>query len=103
MDRRPSGRCQLWKVRRWSQYILFPTLSDGFGLTQLEAQRWKLPIIASGYCGDVVENGHNGIRLEGVTVDSICSALTDVPTFTHAPGGLCPAECYAPNDSAFRL
>jgi hypothetical protein len=25
----------------------------------------------------VVENGHNGIRLEGVTADSICSALTN--------------------------
>jgi glycosyltransferase involved in cell wall biosynthesis len=65
------------KFYRDADVFLFPTLSDGFGLTQLEAQRWKLPVIASGYCGDVVENGDNGIRLQGVTVDSICSALTN--------------------------
>ena len=62
---------------RDADVFLFPTLSDGFGLTQLEAQRWKLPVVASGCCGEVVENGHNGIRLQGVTVDSICSALTE--------------------------
>jgi glycosyltransferase involved in cell wall biosynthesis len=73
----PVSRHATAKFYRDADIFLFPTLSDGFGLTQLEAQRWKLPVIASGYCGDVVENGHNGIRLQGVTVDSICSALTN--------------------------
>lgn len=40
--------------------FLFPTLSDGFGLTQLEAQAWKLPIITSKFCGEVVKDRVNG-------------------------------------------
>ena len=41
---------------RDADVFLFPTYSDGFGLTQLEAQAWKLPIIASVFCGAVVED-----------------------------------------------
>lgn len=55
--------------------FLFPTLSDGFGLTQLEAQAWKLPIIASRYCGDVVIDQVNGLRLENVTGETISRVL----------------------------
>jgi glycosyltransferase involved in cell wall biosynthesis len=39
--------------------FLFPTLSDGFGLTNLEAQAWSLPIVASRFCGEVVRDGVN--------------------------------------------
>ena len=56
--------------------FLFPTFSDGFGLTQLEAQAWKLPIIASRFCGDVVRPGVNGLLLEEVTVDNITAAVS---------------------------
>lgn len=55
--------------------FLFPTLSDGFGLTQLEAQTWKLPIIASRYCGNVVKHRVNGMILPEVTGKAIASAL----------------------------
>ncbi len=55
--------------------FLFPTLSDGFGLTQLEAQAWRLPIIASKFCGDVVKQGVNGILLEEVSGNAIAKAL----------------------------
>ncbi|MGC4020648.1 MAG: glycosyltransferase family 4 protein [Cyclobacteriaceae bacterium] len=51
--------------------FLFPTLSDGFGLTQLEAQAWKLPIIASKNCGVVVRNKENGWVLEEVSAAAI--------------------------------
>jgi glycosyltransferase involved in cell wall biosynthesis len=44
--------------------FLFPTLSDGFGLTQLEAMAWKLPVIATDYCGDVVEHAKNGWKID---------------------------------------
>jgi glycosyltransferase involved in cell wall biosynthesis len=43
--------------------LIFPTLSDGFGLTQLEAPAWSLPIITSRFCG-VVDDGVNGIVLD---------------------------------------
>ncbi len=55
--------------------FLFPTFSDGFGLTQLEAQAWKLPIIASRFCGDVVRHGENGLRLEEISAGAIAEAL----------------------------
>ncbi|AFZ44938.1 glycosyl transferase group 1 [Halothece sp. PCC 7418] len=55
--------------------FLFPTLSDGFGLTQLEAQAWQLPIIASQNCGKVVTDGENGWILSEVTGGAIAACL----------------------------
>ncbi len=55
--------------------FLFPTISDGFGLTQLEAQAWQLPIIASGFCGAVVKDQVNGLILKAVSGDAIAQAL----------------------------
>jgi glycosyltransferase involved in cell wall biosynthesis len=55
--------------------FLFPTLSDGFGLTQLEAQAWKLPIVASQYCGGVVRDGMNGVLLKEVSGNAIAETI----------------------------
>jgi glycosyltransferase involved in cell wall biosynthesis len=55
--------------------FLFPTLSDGFGLTQLEALAHGLPVIVSQHCGRVVDDHVNGLLLEEVTPQSICSAI----------------------------
>ena len=55
--------------------FLFPTLSDGFGLTQLEAQAWQLPIIASRFCGEVVKDQVNGVILSAVTAEAIAAVL----------------------------
>lgn len=55
--------------------FLFPTLSDGFGLTQLEARHWKLPLICSRFCGSVVEHDSNGIVLDAVSGTTIVNAI----------------------------
>lgn len=55
--------------------FLFPTLSDGFGLTQLEAQAWNLPLIVSKFCGEVVVEGVNGKILPEVTGSAIAEVL----------------------------
>ena len=55
--------------------FLFPTLSDGFGLTQLEAQAWPLPIVASKNCAQVVADGENGWILPEVSGEAIASCL----------------------------
>lgn len=55
--------------------FLFPTLSDGFGLTQLEALAQGLPVIASQHCGRVVDDRVNGLLLEEVTPEAICAAI----------------------------
>jgi glycosyltransferase involved in cell wall biosynthesis len=63
------------KFYRDADVFLFPTFSDGFGLTQLEAQAWKLPIVASKFCGGVVEHGRNGWLLPDVTSCAIATAI----------------------------
>lgn len=63
---------------RWADVFLFPTLSDGFGLTQLEAQAWKLPAIASAHCGRVVTHGKTGWMLEKVDGEAIASLLNEL-------------------------
>jgi len=60
---------------QWADVFLFPTHSDGFGLTQLEAQAWKLPLIASRFCGEVVEEGRNGWLLPSVSAATIRKQL----------------------------
>lgn len=71
-------RSQTSDYYRKADVFIFPTLSDGFGLTQLEAQAWKLPVIASRFCGSVVEDGINGLVLPEVSSTAIANALTSV-------------------------
>lgn len=40
--------------------LAFPSLSDGFGLVQLEAMDHGLPVIATDCCGAVVRDGQDG-------------------------------------------
>jgi glycosyltransferase involved in cell wall biosynthesis len=60
---------------READLFLFPTFSDGFGLTQLEAQAWNLPIIATRFCGNVVKDDGNGWLLSEVTAEAIAATL----------------------------
>ncbi len=55
--------------------FLFPTRSDGFGLTQLEAQAAGVPVIASRHCGRVVENGVNGLIVDPLDADTLADVL----------------------------
>jgi glycosyltransferase involved in cell wall biosynthesis len=63
------------RLYREADVFIFPTYSDGFGLTQLEAQAWRLPIVASRFCGDVVRHEVNGLLLDELTPESIAGAL----------------------------
>lgn len=55
--------------------FILPTLSDGFGLTQLEAQLRKLPLIVSTHCAHVIDHMQNGIILTEVTSKTIIDAI----------------------------
>jgi glycosyltransferase involved in cell wall biosynthesis len=73
----PVSRNETARYYREADVFLFPTISDGFGLTQLEAQAWKLPVIASRSCGEVVRDRVNGLVLPQATGDAIVSALME--------------------------
>jgi glycosyltransferase involved in cell wall biosynthesis len=60
---------------RDADLFVFPTFSDGFGLTQLEAQAWKLPALATKCCGEVVHHGSNGWLLPEITAPAIAAAV----------------------------
>jgi glycosyltransferase involved in cell wall biosynthesis len=68
----PANTAQFY---RDADIFLFPTFSDGFGLTQLEAQAYRLPIIATQFCGEVVKDGVTGWLLTELTPSGIASVI----------------------------
>lgn len=81
----PTPRVDVDRYYKDADVFVLPTLSDGFGLTQLEAQSWKLPVVASRHCGEVVEDGVNGVLLEEISAGSIADVLRG---FLSSPGTL---------------
>jgi glycosyltransferase involved in cell wall biosynthesis len=63
----PVDKLTAKKLYSDSDVFLFSTLSDGFGLTQLEALGHGLPVIASKYCGQVVQHQVSGLILPEVS------------------------------------
>src|SRR5262249_54232893 len=51
----PVGREKTGQFYREADVFLFPTFSDGFGLTQVEAQSWRLPVLSTRFSGEVVK------------------------------------------------
>ena len=60
---------------RNADVFILPTHSDGFGLTQLEAQAYGLPVFASRRCGDVVLDGVNGRLMDRITPETIAELV----------------------------
>jgi glycosyltransferase involved in cell wall biosynthesis len=73
----PATRKRAAEFYRNADLFILPTLSDGFAITQLEAQAHGLPVIASKNCGKVVENGVNGIILDEPSAACIAHAVHD--------------------------
>jgi glycosyltransferase involved in cell wall biosynthesis len=96
----PAPRPATGQFYRDADVFLFPTFSDGFGLTQLEAQAWKLPIITTRFCGEVVEHGSNGWILPEITPRSIAEMLREC---LRDPGRLQAASDLSGVDERFGL
>ena len=73
----PVARKETAKKYKTADVFILPTLSDGFAITQLEAQAYGLPVISSKTCGGVVENGRNGIILEEPSAPCIAAAIRE--------------------------
>ena len=51
---------EVYEQMKSADALVFPTLSDGFGIVQLEAMSTGLPVIATPPCGTVVHDGIEG-------------------------------------------
>lgn len=75
VDHGPVARQQVHAHFAAADLFVLPTHSDGFALTQLEAQAHGLPVIASRNCGDVVRDGENGLLLPEVSSAALVAAI----------------------------
>jgi len=71
----PVTREKAAEYYRNADVFILPTLSDGFAITQLEAQAHGLPVIASRRCGDIVQHNINGLVLDDPSIEAIESAI----------------------------
>lgn len=55
--------------------LAFPTLSDGFGMVQLEAMSRGIPVVATPHCGKVVEDGVNGFIIPTGNGEALAGAI----------------------------
>lgn len=74
----PVDRNSVMEYYRSSDVLIFPSHSDGFGMAQIEAQAWGLPIIASRHCGKVVRDDETGIVLRDVSAGELAESLRRV-------------------------
>ena len=68
-------RDHLSRVYREAQIFVLPTISDGFGVTQLEAMERGLPVIATPNCGRVVTDGVDGFIIPARDSDGLAAAI----------------------------
>jgi glycosyltransferase involved in cell wall biosynthesis len=74
----PITRDRTTEVYRSADVFVFPTLSDGFGVTQLEAMAHGLPVIATRNCGEVVEDGVNGLVVPARDPEALAKAIEEI-------------------------
>lgn len=61
------------KMMKNMDVMVFPTHCDGFGMVQLEAMANGVVVLATDNCGEVVQHGENGFKIDSVekTVSAI--------------------------------
>ena len=74
----PVSRSEVMNHYRDSDVLIFPTLSDGFGMAQVEAQGWGLPVIASRRSGRVIEHDVTGLVLDDLSPVALADAICRV-------------------------
>jgi len=100
---RLRGHCSRADAGRYyseADVFILPTFSDGFALTQLEAQAAGLPVIASRHCGDVVRDGVNGLLLDRVDE---CAIHDSIMRLVRQPGSLAAMAARSGVDKRFSL
>jgi glycosyltransferase involved in cell wall biosynthesis len=67
--------CKLKELMAKVDLFVFPTLSDGFGLVQLEAMSEGIPVIATSSCGEVVQDGVSGFIVPRFSAEAILEKI----------------------------
>lgn len=96
----PVPHVQIPKIYSEADLFIFPTISDGFGAVMLEAMATGLPVIATDYCGDIVEDGVNGyqipIRQPDAIVEKIYHLIQEPELLTHlSQGAIATSQQYS--------
>lgn len=76
LGRIPRGEVD--KLYADADVLVFPTLSDAFGMVMLEAMAAGVPVICSPYCADVVEDGVSGLVVEPRDYEALASAIAKI-------------------------
>jgi glycosyltransferase involved in cell wall biosynthesis len=71
----PVPRQAVSRYLECAHLLLFPTLSDGFGIIQLEAQACGLPVVSSTNCGEVVVDRQTGMVIRHLNAEMICDII----------------------------
>jgi glycosyltransferase involved in cell wall biosynthesis len=71
--------------------FVFPTLSDGFGMTQLEAMAHGVPVIATPNCGQIVEDGKTGFVIPPRDSNALAEAILKFANNRHLSIQMAPA------------
>ncbi len=74
----PMSQAGAREQMKRADLFVFPTLSDGFGLVQLEAMAAGLPVLATPCCGEVVRHGSNGLIIPPRDPSAIVAALEEL-------------------------
>jgi len=71
------AQAELFRQFEQADVLLFPTLSDGFGMVVNEAFAQGLPVITTEWAGaaDLVRHGENGLIIESGKAEAIHDAL----------------------------
>ena len=83
-----SATSQLYQT---NDVFVFPTLSDGFGITQLEALSHGLPVIATPNCGRVVEDGKTGCIVPPRDPQALADAILEFAAQRNRLADMAPA------------
>lgn len=70
-------RRELTRLYQRADVVVFPSLSDGFGLVILEAMSSGVPVVATTSSGgpDAIEDGANGLLVQPGDSNAIATAL----------------------------
>jgi glycosyltransferase involved in cell wall biosynthesis len=71
-------RDQMPEIYRQAHVCVVPSISDGFGLVQLEAMACGLPVIATTQCGEVVKDGENGFVIPPADAEALAAAISRI-------------------------